>query len=338
MIIGPGRRGKAADMEDCVVSYARVTICIAVVPLAGCVSWLLPSNIGGPLLLADGGATQRATDRAELRLVAGETDVYWLEFARAREAGRVGGFASSPDSHNGALVVVLPGASTLQQGGKLSIGRQYHDDFGARLRDAGFMTWSVVLRECPTPYGGDDLADALEALDWIDREGRAWLGVERVYLFGYSTGATLANQINLQRDVRALVSLSGLSSPDQFETLGGLWGAIADLFPENLGFCQIRVTLETYGPPGSDAWSALEFVERLEEARNPTLMLHGTTDFVFLTENTRRAQARYDALRAAGVWLPRFEFVYLPGRGHVGVSEDPEVLERVVAWFRQFEP
>ena len=195
----------------------------AVLGNAGCLSLLLPANVGAPLALE--GRPISGTVSATLKEVAesdAEAPYYWLEIARLDTGGTVGGFVSPVDTHDGALVLLLDGGSTFHADGELGAARAHYLDFGGEFRDAGFMTWCLVLPEYGTRYGEEDLAQTLEVLDWLDRGGREFLGVERVYIVGYSAGANTANLVNTQRDVTAIVSLAGLSQADQLESFYGL--------------------------------------------------------------------------------------------------------------------
>lgn len=322
------------------MNWGRFTGCrlAFAVPIfcGGCVPLLLPINVG--LDLALDGAVLDGSAGAVLREVDGQDDVFWLEIERVREPGSVGGFISPIDEHRGALLLLLHGASTFQEGGEVDAARRQYTVYGEDFRLAGFLTWSLAVRECPTPYGDGDLKDALEVIDWLEREGKEFLAVERVYIVGYSTGATVANLLNTQREVTAIVSLGGLTQPDQLEAFFGFYSLLADVFPQNVGFCQLDATLRAYGPPGSPEWEALNVVDRLAEFRSPMLLVHGTSDQIYFVENTRSLEARYRALSAAQVEnLPELEFLYVPGGDHFMLVEDPDLQARVIDYLLRFE-
>ena len=264
------------------------------------------------------------------------TDGVWLEVPRAAEPGYVGGYLSSDDAHRGALMIVLPGASTYYQGAMVAKVRDYHAHFSAMLRKTGLRTWTLAVRECGTPYGREDLADLLAALDWLADGGTAVLGVERVYVVGYSSGATLAILANERRTVSAVVAIDGLTGPTQLERYWGLYRFIADLFPRNTGLCQLGSTLDAYGPPGATAWEALDAVGRAAELRNPMLVLHGERDFVFLVENARVLRAAYETIQAQGTRVPEVKFTYLPTGDHFNPIERDHVVDEVLGFLARF--
>lgn len=256
----------------------------------------------------------------------------WLEVDRVREAGVVGGYFRASETDSGSLIVCLPGASSFYDGGMVAKVRDYHLNFLAPYQEAGFATWALAVRECGSPYGEDDLADLREALDWLEREGKAQLGVERVYLLGYSSGSVLVALANLEYELDGVITLSGLMQPDHLEQFRGVYLAIAALYPENAGLCQFGDTLREYGPAGSAAWGALDVVGRVGELRNPMLVVHGERDLVYPVENALALQEAQDALAAMD--RPEIEF-FIPARGnHLNVFDDPEVVERVLEFLR----
>lgn len=295
---------------------------------------ILPENVDAPqdvprtLIREAGGARFSAED--------GLTDGVWLEVPRAGEPGYVGGYLSQDDAHHEALLIVLPGASTYYPGAMVAKTRDYHDHFSAKLRKTGLLTWTLAVRECGTPYGGEDLADVLDALDWLAGGGTAVLGVNHVYLVGYSSGATLAVLANERRVVRAVVEIDGLTGPRQLEQYWSLYRLIADLFPWNTGLCQLGSTLDAYGPPGALGWDALDAVGRVADLRSPLLVLHGERDIVFLVENARALQAQYEALQAQGAGVPEVEFTYLPTGDHFNPIERDDVVNDVLGFVARF--
>ncbi len=319
-----------------------VRVCVTVLPgillaCPACFECLLPLNIG-----ADYNPTRSQVSGlpgATLFREEGLEDILWLEFERQRGSGTVGGYLAGHDTHDGGLVLLLNGASTFEPQGNPAAVLDYLQNFGLDLAEAGFLVWAPVLTECPTPYGGEDLADALEVVDWLAAGGEELLGVERVYVVGYSTGATVANLLNPRRDFTAVVSLSGIAQPDQFQAHYGFYRQLVAIYPRNAGFCQLAATLAAYGPPESPAWEALNAVDQVRDFRSPTLFMHGEADIVYLADNTRNLEARYRELRAQGATdLPRLEFEYIEGGSHFVYAEIPALRRRVVQYLKQFEP
>lgn len=309
---------------------ATLGICL----LSTACSAILPENVDAPQDVPR--TLLREADDARFNAEDGLTDGVWLEVPRAAEPGYVGGYLSQNDAPGKALALVLPGASTYYPGGMVAKVRDYHADFSAKLRQAGLQTWTLAVRECGTPYGGGDLADVLTALDWLADGGMAVLGVERVYLVGYSSGATLAVLANEQRAVHAVVVIDGLTGPTQFEQRWGLYRLIADLFPRNTGLCQLDATLDAYGPPGAPAWDTLDAVGRVAELRSPMLVIHGERDIVFLVENARALQRAYDALAAQGAQVLPAEFIYLPTGDHFNAIERDDVAAAVLGFLARY--
>lgn len=311
----------------------RLALCGALLLGTACTA-ILPENVDAPqdvprtLVRAVGGARFATED--------GLTDGVWLEVPRVDEPGYIGGYLSQPSTPGGGLLIVLPGASTYYPGAMVAKVRDYHDHFSAKLRQTGLMTWTLAVRECGTPYGGGDLADVLAALDWLAGGGTAVLGVDRVYLVGYSSGATLAVLANERRTVRAVVEIDGLTGPGQFERYWGLYRFIADLFPWNTGLCQLGATLDAYGPPGAPGWDTLDAVSRVAELRSPMLVLHGERDVVFLVDNARALQAAYEPLHAQGASVPPVEFVYLPTGDHFNPIDRDDVVDAVLGFLAHF--
>jgi len=302
---------------------------------AGCITNLVADNLDSVVEI--NGTTVRATAGAIEQTLPDVPNTLWLLIDRP-ESGRTVGAFLSPEPAPG-LVVLLCGASTLDPKGRVEAVRRFDRSYGTDLRAAGFRTLSPVLSECHTPYGGEDLADARAVVDWLAAGGAEFLGAERVYVVGYSTGATVVNLLNAERRVTAMVSLAGLSEPDQLEFFQPLYRLLTLMFPDNTGFCQLATTLDVYGPPGRAPWSALDAVDRVAEFRNPTLFVHGTSDFVYVVDNTRHLEAQYAALLRAGrADLPPLEFVYVPGGSHFDPAYGAGERQRVIAYLKRFEP
>lgn len=303
----------------------------------GCISAILPMNAGADFDFSDGLLAQ--PEGAALKSVVAREDVLQLEIERLDGQGSIVGFISPLDAHNGALVLLFDGAATYQEGASVGAALDHYDKYGAELREAGFVTWSVALAECASAYGDGDLADAIEVVDWLDAGGGEFLGVERVYAVGYSTGATVVNLLNTQYQLAAVVSMGGLTEPDQLERLYDFYSFLVKLFPRNVGLCQMGATLDEYGDPGAPAWEGLDTVSRIEQFLSPMLFIQGDKDVIYFLENLLAMQARYEALLAEGVTgLAELEFVILPDRGHFAMREDPDVRALVVEYLLQFEP
>ncbi len=266
----------------------------------------------------------------------GLDDALWLEISRIREPGTVGGYLSQNDPTQKALVVLLHSASTLIPYGSVGATRLIHSEFGPAFRDRGYLTWSLNYRECGTAYGQDDLADALEAIDWLDRQGKATLGVDRVFLVGYSAGATVATLTNRQRKVDGIVSISGLSQPDSVESEWFLYYLLGKIYPLNTGVCEVSTTVEAYGQPGSPGWDVLNTVDHIDELLSPMLWIHGTKDSIFNVSNARNLETRYEQRLAEGAAMPVLEFFYVEGVGHFLNLDDPDIQQPIFDFLQRF--
>ncbi len=262
---------------------------------------------------------------------SGVENAVWLEIDGS--AGPIGGYLSQNGSPQKALVIILHGASTFTLDGEVGSARIFHETFGARLHEAGFVTWSLAYQECGTPYGQRDLEDVVEAIDWLEQSGNHTLGNQYIYVAGYSTGGTLSILTNRRRQVSAAASVSGLTEPESIETLWGLLNWITGSYPLNLGACQMFETLNYYGPPGAAGWSALDTVSHFDELKSPMLLVHGTADTLFSVNNARDLERRYQEVLAAGGSPPPMEFLYLNEVNHFVEMTRLDVVGAIVSFF-----
>ena len=331
--------------EGCCVVVVRGSVGWAWVLLMGVAPWTGGCVLGLPFLPANvtfGSDVQRelidTAGRARFYHEPGIADAQWLEFDRANEPGAVGGYLSLDVEPSASLIIMLDGASTFREDGEVGGSRDWHMEETPTYRARGFRTWSLAVRECGTAYGQGDLADLIEAIDWLDAEGKALLGVERVYVFGFSTGATIAALANLQRAVTAVVVVGGLYEPDQLEANGDLYELITSVSPLNEGLCQMAWTLDFYGAPGSPAWDALDTVSRVDQIKSPMFLLHGSSDGIFEVTNTIHLEQAYREHVMAGAVLPPLEFYYVLQGGHGAPKENPLGLARILSYLERFEP
>lgn len=323
----------AIALNWCTGAVVRVLTGVLLASCAGCL--ILPRNVG----------VQDRRDRELVREAGGarffreggSDGPIWLEISGVGESGTVGGYLSEARGGRRALVVILPGASSLQKRGMQQKALSFHRGFARLFQNAGYLTWSLVVRECGTPYGQGDLRDLVTVVDWLDRGGNEVLGVDRVYVVGYSSGATLAILLNRQRAVRAVVGIAGIAEPKQLQSSWRLYRFIASLFPRNTGLCQLRSTLDFYGKPSSPAWDALDSVHHMHELHSPMLLIHGARDFVYKVDSVRSLQRSYDRQRSAGVAVPEIEFLYLPDGDHFTAYERPDVQRRTLAFLERRE-
>lgn len=298
---------------------------------AGCLPALPDNTTAGPpqrTIVAEEGDIVLAAE-------AGLEDTLWLEVPRPG-GGTVGGYLSQGPSSRRSLVILLHGASTFLSGGSTAAARQFHLTRGQVFRDAGYRTFALDFQECGTAYGQAEVEDLVAFIDWLDANGKEILEVDRVYTYGYSVGATAAILANRQRAIAGVASISGLTQPDQFEEAWSLYYVAALIYSTNEGLCQLGTTLTTYGPPGSPGWAALDTVSQLHELKSPMLVVQGTEDQIYSSQNGWSLQAAYLAASAAGVALPPIEFLLLPGQDHFAPLDDPTATAAVLDFFERF--
>ncbi len=306
---------------------------------------LLPVCAGCDPILPDNIAVPNVADRVAIREVEGATfytepdldDGYWLEVERVRESGTIGGYISNA-AHRPSIILMFHGSSTLEQDGSLKKTLAFHHGLGADLRTQDYMTWTLDIRECPTAYGQGDLADALEAIDWLYRNGKAVLGVERVYVAGFSTGGTVATLVGRNRKVDAIIAMAPLTQPKQLKDQWGFYDTLANLFPDNTGMCQLRTTLDFYGLPDSPKWDALDSVAHIDEMKSPLFFIHGTNDIVYYVDNTQAMESRYNERVAAGGALPYMQFEYLFMGDHPSPPNTVSSVKSMLMFLDEFEP
>lgn len=267
---------------------------------------------------------------------AGLEDALWIDIPRADGTGTVGGYLSNNDATANELIILLHGASTYNYHGSTGETREFFDVFGLPYRQAGYRTFSLDYQECGSAYGQADVADLIAVIDWLDGGGKTTLGVERVYTLGYSTGATVAILANRQRRIAAAIAISGITEPVQLQQWGWIYALAAGFYPNNEGLCQIDTTLNTYGPPWSPAWDALNTVAHVGELKSPMLVIQGTNDQIFSITNTEDLDAAYQKSILLNASLPPVEFIYLQGQDHFAPPRDTAVSEAILSFFDRF--
>ena len=301
--------------------------------VAGCGGYVIPVvNCGAPAEQVF--SAVEGTAKAVLSTSEAADDLLWLQIDRPDEQGTIGGYLTRPEGHGGGLVILLTGASTFHAGKRPEAALSLYRDYGFRFAAEGFCVWVPALSE-ETPYGADEVNQLVDAVGWLEDEGKAFLGVERVYVVGYSTGATTANVANLRCDVTAMVSLGGLTQPNQLRDQTDVYERVTSLFPCNTGMGQIRNTVETYNVMG---WDSLDVVSHVSEIRNPTLFFHMDDDIIYYNSNARNLELAYDEQVAIGnADLPPLVFRYGRG-GHFAYVLEPSQFAPVLDYLLTFEP
>ncbi|MGE3180292.1 MAG: alpha/beta hydrolase family protein [Phycisphaerae bacterium] len=287
------------------------------------------------------------TANARIGIEPGVPEAFWLEITIPHRNDVVGGYLAKTGDADAPLVILCDGASTFKQYAGRESARLFLNDFGHHFLEAGMCVWSLDLAE-DAPYGTRDADQLVAAIDWLEAEGKAFLGVTRVYVVGYSTGATAANVANTQRNVTAMVSMAGLAQPNQLLEFAQLYRDLTALFPCNTAMDQMRYTLEACLAGDCDQ---LNVVSRVADFKNDTLFLHTDDDFVYQSSNTRALRDAYAALvkrrqaveadttrESALTPLPRLEFRIFPTGTHFMYINQPIIGEIVVDYLMQFEP
>jgi len=266
----------------------------------------------------------------------GLEDALWIEIPRPGDSGIITGYLSQGEADTEALVILLHGASTGYAEGSIGATRAFHETRGRPYRDAGYRTLSLNFPECGTAYGHEDLDHLLELIDWLEAGGKEVLGVRRIYMLGYSVGATSALLANRRRQVAAIAAIGGVTEPEQLERSWALYYLLSQLYPDNEGLCHLGTTLAAYGLPGSAAWQRFDTVGHVHELKSPMLVIQGTEDQVYSIENARHLEAAYQQAVSSGIPLPLMEFLYVQGADHFAPVDDPGVARAVLAFFDRF--
>lgn len=265
-------------------------------------------------------------------------DAVWMEVPRAEPDGPLTGYLSVNRPHRGALVILVHGASFYTRDGSAGTARELHRQLGWDLHGEDYLTWSLATPECGAAYGQDDLAYVLDAVDWVQGRGDEVLGVDRVYLIGYSNGGAVAVLANQERSLDGVVSLSGPVHGDQLVLIETLAPFMEALYPDNEGACQVVETFERYGPLGSAAWERFDVFAHLGEMQSPMLFIHGLHDTTVPPDATWELEAGYLEGLAAGEDWPRLEFAYVPRVPHHAMPPSPEAAEHVIHFLAGLEP
>lgn len=268
----------------------------------------------------------------------GLEDACWLDIPRLDDSGSIGGYLSTNEATTGGLIILMHGASTYEPEGGTGNARNFLKNFGLPYQQAGYRLLSLDFHECGGAYGREDTADLIAAIDWLDNGGKEALGVERVYTLGYSVGATMAIVANRQRQVTAAACIGGITRPKQLQDWWLLFQFAANFYPDNIGLCQVRSTLQIYGSPWSPDWEALNTVGHIEELKSPMMIIQGSKDQVFDFANALDLQAAYEMALSNNVSIPAIQFLLLRGQNHFAPAHDPYVAAEIIAFFQQFNP
>lgn len=273
-------------------------------------------------------------DSADYGTVPGVEKAVWLQIARQHGDGVIGGYLSPEPASNGGLVLLLCGAGTINASARVGAVLNFFQDYGQKYRDAGYRLWAPVLSEVD-PYATGEVDDVVELLDWLNGPRGTLPDVERVFVVGYSSGATTANFVNLRGHATAVVSLAGLTEPNQLMRQEAFYRTVTDLFPCNTGMNQMHRTLDYYKTNG---WDNFSVVNRVVEMKNPALFMTAGDDIVFEPANVHDLEQAYDAALADGAIIPQLTFDYLQRGDHFAYVTESEPLATVLNYLQQFEP
>jgi len=299
-------------------------------------------GLGWPVVnLGDRLAVERefleSVGAGKLYAEAGRDDRWWVEVPSPTPDGAVWSYLSVAPPPRKALVVLLDGAATLNPDGREGQALYAFEHMGSWFCAQGYAVLVPALAECGSPYGYDDVTDANAVLDWAETAGRARLGGERVYVVGYSVGATTALRLAETRVLDGVACISPLTSPRQLLTDRAYYELLNAVFPSNEGFCQLAESVRAVANPSGAARAALDSVANVVALASPTLILHGTADQVFRFENAWRLQRAYRAAVAENPTLPLMEFRFFPRRDHFALADDPGTVVRIAEFFERIE-
>lgn len=322
------------------VRLAPLLLAVLLAPLAGCmeVLELIPASNCKAALYPPVTITE-TNDRAALGTIDKLDDVLWFEIARQRGnpdstgLGTIGGYLSPQESARGGLVILLCGGATLDPGSRAEAAYRFYAGYGAGFRDAGFRVWAPVLSESH-PYGTAEVDDLVELLDWLDAGGKSVLAAERVYVVGYSAGATTINFAMTRAKAKAMVSIAGLANGDQLRASRQVDGFLDQLFPCNTAFTQLADTIAYYDELG---WDAFDATANIADVRNPVLFMASREDAVQWPQNTEAIEKAYQQALTDGAVLPELSFYYVPTGSHFVYVEDKRLFEVVLEYLLSFE-
>ncbi|WP_233617400.1 alpha/beta hydrolase [Actinomadura sp. WAC 06369] len=177
--------------------------------------------------------------------------------------------------------------------------------FARRLVADGYVVLSANYRLAPAAQWPAQRTDALAALNFLKTNAARWnADPERVVVIGSSSGGHLATQLGTYGDggerVRGVIALSPPNDPELAYTDGG--AATANYQQRKLR----RAVTDLLGCDPADAAAGSRCWKLLEDSKSashvggedvPMLLMHGTAEFVPVTESRGLATA----LRAAGI-------------------------------------
>ncbi|MFG2014863.1 alpha/beta hydrolase [Actinomadura geliboluensis] len=224
-----------------------------------------------------------------------------------------------------------------------------------RLTEEGFVVLSANYRLAPRAHWPAQRDDALSALDFIRKHARLWnADPSRVAVMGSSAGGQLATQLGTlgkgTQRVRGVVALSPPNNPflafkdgakpGATATQRKLRRAVVDLLdctpgaaPGTGAETETGPGAEPGGEPGTgtDCWPRVDDASTLTHVSRgdaPMLLMHGSGDFVPVTQSTGLASA----LRAAGV---KTTVKTVDGRLHASqLLTDPDTYPTIVSWLK----
>ena len=197
--------------------------------------------------------------------------------------------------------------------------------WGSVFAPQGYTVIAHAYDEADSAYGQYDLADTLDAIDWLNGPGAEELGVDRVYLQGTSRGGIIAYQAAYHcgpEKLAGVIADRGVSNfllmeSDYEAYLRGVFGRTIQR--------AVQLTLEWIGVlPEEDPepWKRLSAGYNIERIRVPLLVLHGERDFLVPFEQALDFRER--ALQAG---RSDIEFYLVEGRGHFSLGFDPDYRE-----------
>ena len=231
-------------------------------------------------------------------------------------------FAKLPtsESNGKALLIAHTSSDNTREAALLAVVQ-----WGSVFAGDGYTVVAHAYDEADSAYGQNDLADTLEAIDWLNGPGGEELGVDQVYLHGTSRGGIIAYQTAYRCEPEKLAGVVADRGVSNFLLLDGNYEAyLQGLFGSTIQRA-VQLTLEWIGVlPEEDPepWKRLSAGYNIERIRVPLLVLHGDRDFVVPFEQALDFRER--VLQAG---RSDIEFYLVEGRGHFSLGFDPDYRE-----------
>ncbi|MBE1534110.1 alpha/beta hydrolase fold domain-containing protein [Actinomadura algeriensis] len=243
-----------------------------------------------------------------------QVDAYWTDDGR--------GTAPRP------AVLIVHGGYWLQG------DKSAWEYFARRLVADGYVVLSANYRLAPAAQWPAQRTDVLSALNFLKTNAARWnADPERVVVLGSSSGGHLATQLGTYGDggerVRGVIALSPPNDPELAYTDGAAPTANHQQRKLRRAVVELLGCDPAEAVAGSRCWKLLEDAKpatHADAADAPMLVMHGTSEFVPVTESRGLATA----LRAAGI---EATIKTIEGSSHAAALLDhPDTYPMIAEW------